>query len=168
MTTKITESVILTLANGEEIVVGAEEKCRPNNTSVITCDGPRCHVHTGTDTPVTVFLNDERVRTDPTAAPDAFARFIKVQPSPYEDTTIEFCGARCLKDWLTYAYIAPFSPREKSALAAAVKELVVTPPLAIDGSRVESISDIVGEHQPRRDSSRFDREPVSQADGLAA
>lgn len=162
MTTKITESVILTLANGEEIVVGAEEKCRPNNTSVITCDGPRCAAHSGVDTPVTVFLNDELVRTDPTAAPAAFARFIKVQPTPYEATTVEFCGARCAKDWFTYTYVAPVAPCERADAPITI------PPLAIDGSRVEAISDIVGEHQPRRDSSRFDREPVSQADGLAA
>jgi hypothetical protein len=83
-----------------------------NTLCTITCDGPRCASRHGTDKPVVLAMSDEAVRSNPEATPDGFARFIKVLFSPFEDKLVEFCGRRCLEDYLDYSYIEPKSPRE--------------------------------------------------------
>lgn len=142
MSTVTVRSVILTRANGEEITVqdSEMETVRTNNTHAITCDGPRCAAHNG-GTRVTVTINDETARKDENSVPDAFFGFIKMQPDPQKDVLLEFCSKRCVSDYLVYEYIRPLSPRQR---ARQMESQGVAP------------------------TSRFEQEPVSQADGEAS
>lgn len=144
MSTKVIDGGTLTLANGDKLMLTGEEmKTFLSSTkSTTVCDGPRCASRHGADSPVQYELDQELIRKDPAAMPDSFARFNKWLPYALEDTLVEFCGVRCLKDWIDYVYVEPLSPREKAARAE-------------NNSAVDA------------KVSRFDQEPVSQADGDA-
>jgi hypothetical protein len=117
MTTKLTKSVILTLEDGDEIVLteSEQETVRPNNTAVITCDGPRCGSRH--DEIAVLTINDEQARNDPDATPDGVFKWFRVGQAAEGGTEKiwEFCSPQCMKDFLDYEYVEPLSPREKSA-----------------------------------------------------
>lgn len=104
-----------------------------NTIATIVCDGPKCASRHNADKPVTLVMDDEAIRTDPEAAPDAFARFIKVQLSPFDDKLVEFCGKGCLTDYLAYSYIEPKSPRELAAQKESDNKLIARALSQADG-----------------------------------
>lgn len=101
-----------------------------HQTTTITCDGPSCK-------PVALTITE-----DPNTVPDAFARFIKVQISPYMEKLFEFCGKACLLDYMEREYVEPQSPLEKAEAASRKEVAAIT--------------------------SRFEQPALSQADGEAA
>jgi hypothetical protein len=117
MTSVLTKSAIITCENGDEIeFTEAElETLRSNNTAVITCDGPRCATHHG-DKAASFSLNDEAMRKAPDSVPDATFKWFRVGQSQGQgEMVLEFCSPQCNKDWLSYSYVEPLSPRERAA-----------------------------------------------------
>ena len=89
-------------------------------TTIVTvvCDGPHCASHNN-GAPVTLTWKDEEVAENHEALPDAAARLIRVQFGMFAKQLHEFCGPRCLRDYLDYSYVPPLSPREQAVQDAA-------------------------------------------------
>lgn len=91
-----------------------------------SCDGPRCSRGKDGSRVQITWLGD----SPPESAPDAFFRFINVQPiyeEPFRDQkeqppVRQFCSAGCARDWLG-KLVPPRSPREQSEIALANKEV---------------------------------------------
>lgn len=84
----------------------------------VVCDGPKCAARHALDAPVLIAeFDEEAVKVDPNAMPDAFFRLIESGFSPGNPILCTFCSAQCNKDYLDYVYVEPLSPREKAAQA---------------------------------------------------
>jgi hypothetical protein len=109
----ITErNIIVTLPSGETVTISDNDRAKLITTMTVTCDGPRCEAHH--DQRVVLTWTGENTASDINAIPDAFARFIKAQFSPYDEKLYEFCSPRCLQDYVDYQYIEPLSPHQKA------------------------------------------------------
>ena len=81
----------------------------------VTCDGPRCASRNG-DKPVNFMINKQAADKDPISnIPEEFVRGFDL--APFGGPTKWFCGPRCLKDFLDYAYVVPKTPRQLAAEA---------------------------------------------------
>jgi hypothetical protein len=103
------DGVITRLTENDEILEQVEAE--------VTCTGPHCGKSNPDGLPTKVAWNSDQVRDDPDGLPDQFYRLITLIPSPTEKQQLVFCCAGCVKDYLTYVYVKPQSPRE-IALAA--------------------------------------------------
>jgi hypothetical protein len=82
----------------------------------VTCDSQRCGSRNTDGKPTVVAWNSEEVKADPTGAPDAFFRLITLIPDSANQKQLVFCSAGCAKDYLTYEYVKPLSPREAAII----------------------------------------------------
>lgn len=81
----------------------------------VTCDGPHCGDN---NKPAFTFhWVQEEVQKDPTALPDPFFRQIRIVTNPEAPVEKAFCSALCVKDFFTYVYVTPQSPRERNEQA---------------------------------------------------
>lgn len=88
----------------------------------IICDGPKCAerhkvnaINGGASEgfPTTIVFFTEKMKSDPFSVPDAFFRLIEMVVDPGSRGTVTFCSMGCAKDYLTYVYQVPESPREQ-------------------------------------------------------
>jgi hypothetical protein len=82
----------------------------------VTCAGPHCGKHNPDGQPTKVSWNSDQVKDDPDGLPDCFYRLITLIPDPQSKQQIVFCCAQCAKDYLTYTYVKPLSPKEQALI----------------------------------------------------
>jgi hypothetical protein len=110
---KVERREVIIEKSGNIIVLEGTEKVEALETQVkIICAGPRCAARHLRDTPVTIEFDEEKVKTNPTALPDDFARILKLTVNAFVPQEDAFCSPRCIKDFLDYTYVPPKSPRE--------------------------------------------------------
>src|SRR5579885_36688 len=123
MPTKVERHYVFKNTSGQDIVLSHEEAASQRTETDIdfVCDGPRCAARHNSDEPVKFSYREEEATKNPESLPDSFFRFIPPFLPYMGDTSVivGFCSAQCLKDWLTYSYQPPLSPREKSKQMAA-------------------------------------------------
>lgn len=121
MPTKVERHYVFKNAGGQDIVLSHEEAASQRTETNIdfVCDGPRCASRHDADEPVKFSYREEEASKNPESLPDSFFRFIPPFLPYMGDTSVivGFCSAQCLKDWLTYSYQPPLSPRERNTQA---------------------------------------------------
>lgn len=112
MSVVIDKTVVVTTKDGQKIILQAEDQVDVEQVVTLTCDNPKCRQ--GKDgTPTTFVVDELKAREDPLSIPETFSHSIKVVPDPYIDAALWFCCAKCTKDYLTYSYVPPKTPRER-------------------------------------------------------
>lgn len=83
-----------------------------DNVCKFICDSPRCASrHEGKTTFLT--WTEETARADIFALSDDYTGLIRISPNPWNvDEVVMVCSAQCGKDYLTYAYARPKTPRQ--------------------------------------------------------
>lgn len=110
----VKRTVTLLMPDGSKLIVPAESTMEQSTDVTIICDGPRCAAHNGTDKPTTISFNEEQVKKDVDALPDAYARLLKLSVAPFAPQELALCCPTCVKDFITYTYISPKSPKEQA------------------------------------------------------
>lgn len=108
------DETVLKLQNGQTIVLGPNDVINQDREVEITltCDNPKCR-RSKTNSPTTITVDQKKAAADPLAVPESFSHSIKVVADPYVDQALWFCCAPCAKDYLTYNYVPPKTPRER-------------------------------------------------------
>jgi hypothetical protein len=98
---------------------------------VWTCDSPRCAARHEKATELT--WNEEEAQKDVLALPEGFFRIIKINYNPLDQNqAVAFCSPTCAKDYLTYVYFQPQTPKEQLAEQAEKLKINAAAKAAID------------------------------------
>lgn len=108
---KIRQATVITTQDGTEIVVNEDED-KIDAHVTLTCDSPKCQSRHEIDKPVTIEVDEAKAKVDPLSVPETFWQSIKIVPDPRRDFAMWFCSSQCTKDFLTYTYVPPKTPRE--------------------------------------------------------
>jgi hypothetical protein len=105
-------------ASGKVTLLTASDMVAEELDVTVTCGSSRCASRNGKQT--TISWNSEEVKDDPNKIPDSFFKMIQIGFDPSDPNKKEvFCCAQCAKDYLTYDYVKPLSPREAAIQMAA-------------------------------------------------
>jgi len=119
----VTLSRAIALKDGQTVKI---EDARPKSTVTWSCDSPRCAARNGVTTTVS-FVQEDAI-ADPTSVPDEHAGLISAQVDAFdENNLIYLCSAQCAKDYFTYAYVRPKTPKQRLSKAAQGSEQMVLP-----------------------------------------
>jgi len=175
-----TAQILVRQANGQQIVLSGDDRIVKEIT--VECQSPRCPSRHGQGKPVEFTFNDQ----DPfPAAGDNFMSLILPERSPSNPGfPLPFCSGQCLKDYLTYKYLAP-GPRGLVPGSAIDGEINNSPveiirktdnlPEPICGNYKEYVGDGIGcdkESNHEGDCGKKDGGPlpeptvIGQADGV--
>jgi hypothetical protein len=103
----------IALKDGQTIKI---EDARPKSTVTWSCDSPRCASRNGVTTTVS-FVQEDAV-ADPTSVPDEHAGLISAQVDAFDENKLVYlCSGQCAKDYFTYAYVRPKTPKQRLAKA---------------------------------------------------
>jgi hypothetical protein len=141
--------VIVRVSNGSNIILGENDRIVKEIT--VECQSPRCPSRHGQEKPVEFTFNDQ----DPfPAAGDNFMSLILPERSPSNPGfPLPFCSGQCLKDYLTYAYLAPgpranFGEENQETLPPPASEEIIRKtdnlPEPICGNYKEYVGDGIG------------------------
>jgi hypothetical protein len=144
--------------SGENTYVFSQEeleKMTADTEITLTCSGPRCQARHARPQAFTLVWKEEELAKDPLKLPDEFFKVIKISINTSPATEFIFCGKECAKDWLTYEFVPPLSPREINERAKreqADQLAKLNPHLISPGDKVNSDIDKIvdasqgGEH----------------------
>jgi hypothetical protein len=100
----------VTDSNGQKMVI--DSSIKQDVMCAFCCDSTRCSARN--DGPNTFFSwNEEDAIRDATSLPDSFSGLIRIFPDPWQaDYYVAVCSPQCGKDYLTYMYQRPKTPRQ--------------------------------------------------------
>lgn len=115
----VSTEYLYTDSSGKKWVFTQDEAAaiKPETTITLTCSGPRCQARNARPEPFTLTWVQEKLAQDPLSMPDSFFQVLKVGVNTSPATEYVFCGKECLRDWLTYSFIPPLSPRQQNERA---------------------------------------------------
>src|ERR1700758_1510025 len=119
MPVTVKREFVLTDNDGKTLVFSQKEveSLKSDTTITITCSGPRCQARNARPEPFTLSWNEEKLAQDPLSLADEFFKVLKLSVNTSPVTELIFCGPSCLRDYLTYTYMPPLSPREQNERA---------------------------------------------------
>ena len=148
---------LVRLSNGQTLLLGPEDKIVKEIT--IPCESPRCASRRGQDKPVEFTFDDQG--TFPEAG-DSFISLILPERSPSNPGGPRcFCSPGCVKDYLTYQYMAP-GPRQPEVTGELVQKT--------DNRPGGEFADLQEQYGPPPDPYTVTHQPVvlGQADGYTS
>ena len=89
------------------------ESFKSDTSVTLTCSGPRCQARHARPEPFTLTWKEEELAKNAEAMPDSFFQILKLGINTSPATELVFCSASCCKDFLTFSYCPPLSPREQ-------------------------------------------------------
>jgi len=106
----ITVEQVLTI-NGQKFVLNPETDSSDVECKFV-CDSPRCAARNNGE-PTFLSWTENSAREDIFSLSDKYTGLIRINPNPWDtNQTITVCCAACAKDYFTYAYQRPKSPRQ--------------------------------------------------------
>jgi hypothetical protein len=101
---------------GKVIELTEQDQVSENVDVTVACDNAKCESRNGKKT--TVAWSADEVKANPDGLPDAFYRLLTLIVDSKTNRQLVFCSPGCVKDYLTYEYVVPLSPREQAVQAA--------------------------------------------------